>query len=303
MRVGDSRSYTSPKTRALLYSVHQLEEEFPSRTLVFSHGCATYREAGDPDAEHTLVLLHGMGGDSASWFPVARALAPYARVIAWDAPGYGGSSPVSEREQSARHYASLLRRVLKSLGAGRAILASHSLGAMTAAAYAREYGEMTQRMMLFSPARGYGSPERAEEGVMLRSRYQRIIAGQREAQVEMESALVSWRASEGVRALIQENRSRVAPLGYQQGLALLCADDLMRHADVQVPTEIYCGADDQITPRQHCEAIANAMGTQLFMIPQAGHFSLIEQAGFVVDRLLRALAREKGDALHENRIA
>lgn len=303
MSAGESRIHMYPQAGNSLFAVDEMEQQFPSRTLVFSQGRATYREAGSVDAEQTLVLLHGIGGDSSSWFPVAKALSPFARIIAWDAPGYGGSAPAPQTEQSAQHYAKQLRRVLKCLGVERAILVSHSVGALTAAAYAKAYRESIQRLMLFSPARGYGAPERAEAGLRLRRRYQRVLSGQRDAQVEMESTLVSASASDGIRALIQKSRSGVAAIGYQQGLSLLCADDLLLHTDVQVATEIYCGSDDRITPRQHCQSIARAMGTELFMIPHAGHFSLIEQTGFVVDRLLRALAREKGDALHENRIA
>jgi len=51
----------------------------------------SYREAG---AGPALVLLHGIGSSSASWLFQLESLAGY-RLIAWDAPGYGGSAFLS----------------------------------------------------------------------------------------------------------------------------------------------------------------------------------------------------------------
>jgi pimeloyl-ACP methyl ester carboxylesterase len=39
-----------------------------------------------------LVLLHGYAGDSGDWEPLLRELATELTVVAWDAPGFGGSS-------------------------------------------------------------------------------------------------------------------------------------------------------------------------------------------------------------------
>ena len=50
----------------------------------------SYREAGSGTP---LVILHGLGGRSESWAPQYDGLADRWRVIGWDAPGYGGSSP------------------------------------------------------------------------------------------------------------------------------------------------------------------------------------------------------------------
>lgn len=38
-----------------------------------------------------LLCLHGIGSSSAAFAPQLEGLAPYARVIAWDAPGYAKS--------------------------------------------------------------------------------------------------------------------------------------------------------------------------------------------------------------------
>ena len=46
-------------------------------------------EAGE--GPQTLVLLHGFAGSHRVWDRVGRALAPQARIIAYDLPGHAGS--------------------------------------------------------------------------------------------------------------------------------------------------------------------------------------------------------------------
>lgn len=44
-----------------------------------------------------LVCLHGIGSSSAAFAPQLEGLAPHARVIAWDAPGYAKSLTLTAR--------------------------------------------------------------------------------------------------------------------------------------------------------------------------------------------------------------
>jgi len=60
----------------------------------------TYRESGRKDAP-ALVLLHGIGSTSAGWRLQYGPLGGHFRVIAWDAPGYGGSKPLAGEAPSA----------------------------------------------------------------------------------------------------------------------------------------------------------------------------------------------------------
>ena len=50
----------------------------------------SYREAGEGAP---LVLIHGVGMQSAAWAPQFPALSRRCRVLALDMPGHGGSSP------------------------------------------------------------------------------------------------------------------------------------------------------------------------------------------------------------------
>ena len=74
----------------------RLEANFPARAVALSGGGSiTVRSCGTGPA---VVCLHGIGSGAASWLGTAMDLADQAQVIAWDAPGYGESTPVAPNE-------------------------------------------------------------------------------------------------------------------------------------------------------------------------------------------------------------
>ncbi|RAF14428.1 alpha/beta fold hydrolase, partial [Burkholderia multivorans] len=69
-----------------------------------------------------VVLLHGIGSGAASWVRQLDALGASRRVLAWDAPGYGASTPVHGASPSAVDYAASLDAWLDALGIARCVL-------------------------------------------------------------------------------------------------------------------------------------------------------------------------------------
>jgi pimeloyl-ACP methyl ester carboxylesterase len=116
----------------------------------------TYRESGRSDAP-ALVLLHGIGSTSAGWRLQYAPLGRHFRVIAWDAPGYGGSKPLSGEAPSVDGYAQSLANLMDSLNVEQAILGTNSWGTPTAVAFARLYPHRVRALILGGPAAGYGS--------------------------------------------------------------------------------------------------------------------------------------------------
>jgi pimeloyl-ACP methyl ester carboxylesterase len=58
----------------------------------------TYSEAG---AGTPLVLLHGIGSAARAFDDQLAGLSDRLHVIAWDAPGYGGSTPLAAESPKA----------------------------------------------------------------------------------------------------------------------------------------------------------------------------------------------------------
>ncbi|MDD1012823.1 alpha/beta fold hydrolase [Pseudomonas rubra] len=266
----------------------QLQQRFAQRLVQLADGAQAIREAGHGPA---MVLLHGIGSGAASWLQVALQLSQRARVIAWDAPGYGDSSPLATPAPQAADYARRLLQLLDALNIDDCVLVGHSLGALSAAALACQHPQRLRRLVLISPARGYGDPARAEQAQQVRSQRLHSLEQLGIAQMARQRSahMLSPAASSEARAWVQWNMARLQPQGYRQAIELLCGDDLLRYTASTVPCEVHCGAADSITPPADCQALAAALDAPFQLIAGAGHASPIEQPEAVASLLARAL--------------
>lgn len=99
-------------------------------------------------ADAPLVLaVHGITANSRSWVAVARALEGWARLVAVDLRGRGASRELPGPFGLAVHGEDLLA-VLGQLGARRAVLAGHSLGAYIVARFAVEHPDRVEQVVM-----------------------------------------------------------------------------------------------------------------------------------------------------------
>ena len=137
-----------------------LEAEFAERSVTINAqgDRIGYRQWGGRGP--VVVLLHGISSSAASWLPCAQVLSQTMRVFAWDAPGYGRSTPLEQAEPRAVDYAQRLQAWLGALQVKPDVIVGHSLGALMAAAYMAHAPEALQPgcVLLLNPAQGYGQP-------------------------------------------------------------------------------------------------------------------------------------------------
>ena len=119
----------------------------------------SFLEAGSGEA---LVLLHGIGSAAVSFRPQLEGLSTRLRVIAWDAPGYGASTPLAMTHPEAGDYAAALHAWFGALGIERCHLVGHSLGTLIAARFAAEQPKRVLSLTLASIASGHGRLPPAE---------------------------------------------------------------------------------------------------------------------------------------------
>ncbi|THT96161.1 alpha/beta hydrolase [Lampropedia puyangensis] len=253
-----------------------------------------------------LVALHGIGSGSASWLEIARIFNLKTRLLAWDAPGYGESSPLAKDKPKAGDYAQQLLRLLSSLSIDDFVLVGHSLGALTAAALTLRAipGFVPKALVLISPAIGYGSASRRERGEQVRA--QRLAGitspGIAATAAARHTHLLSSQASATAQSWVHWNMARLQPQGYAQAVELLCDDDLLAYCEqiqalrqqpgsplTDLPVHVWCGEEDRITPPQDCQQVADVFGVPLQLIPHAGHACYVEQADSVSTLLQQVL--------------
>jgi len=129
------------------------------RWITLSDGSETFVRVGGPTEGVPTLLLHGLGATAAlNWAECYRSLGRLGPVIAPDHRGHGRGARVGHRfrlEQCADDAA----EVLRSLGAGPAIVVGYSMGGPIAQLLARRHPELVAGLVLCATARDFsGAP-------------------------------------------------------------------------------------------------------------------------------------------------
>lgn len=268
-----------------------LEDRFVARTVEVDGGAVSYRTCGSGPA---VVLLHGISSGAASWLPCALKLEADARVIAWNAPGYGCSTPLPMTHPRASDYAARLQQMLRALDIADYVLVGHSLGALMAAAYIAGDDQRARRTLLADPAPGYGAPARRERARAVKA--ERLGALRTlgiDGMAAQRSRLLSEYASEAHHAWVRWNMQQLDAAGYTQAVHLLCGDDIAGYLAVASQqalrgTSVVCGALDAVTTPEASERLARQFDLPFRSVDGAGHACYIEQPA-----VFAALVREQ----------
>ncbi|TPQ34021.1 alpha/beta fold hydrolase [Cupriavidus pinatubonensis] len=279
-----------PPSQAMLAA---LDSGFAQRVAQVGGGAqVSYRSGGNVGP--VIVLLHGISSGAPSWLPCASLLAAHARVLAWDAPGYGDSTPLAQAEPKAADYAQRLREWLRTLGVRPDLIVGHSLGALMAAAYVAEADEagLPAQLLLLSVAQGYGAPGKEDKSrEVARQRLDALASLGVEGLAERgPGRLLSGGADAGAQAWVRWNMRRLRADGYRQAVAMLCGDDIdayLARRPASVPARIGCGSQDIVTTPVACGMLAERFNLPFDPVPDAGHACYIDQAAATA-RLIRS---------------
>jgi pimeloyl-ACP methyl ester carboxylesterase len=258
-----------------------------------AHGAMAWREAGR--GNKALLLLHGIGSGCASWAGQFETFSATHRVIAWDAPGYGGSDPLRDDKPLADVYANALDALLDRLDVQQAVVLGHSLGAIFAAAWAGATKRKVSGLLLASPARGYAGASAQVRAAKYRERIDLVERLGVQGMAEQRSAaLCAPHASADAVAAVRDNMALVTPGGYAQAAWMLANDDLMarlRAAPVK-PLAVLCGDLDRTTPPEACERVANESGAPFVRLAGVAHACYVEDPAQFNAAVSRALQQE-----------
>jgi pimeloyl-ACP methyl ester carboxylesterase len=245
--------------------------------------------AFDPDLP-LVVFLHGAGLDHTVWALPARYFAHHDRaVLAVDLPGHGKSEGTALT--SIADLADWVMKLLDEVGAERAALVGHSMGALVAlAAAARHPGRVRALALLgVAPKMPVHPDLLAAAAANDHIAFDLMTSWGFGPSGHLGGARVpgSWLMGGGERLL-----ERIAPgvlsadllacNAYQQGL-----EDA---AKVTCPTAVIMGRDDKMTPARAGAKLASAIpGASQVVIPACGHMMLAEKPDEVLDALKTVL--------------
>lgn len=245
-------------------------------TLIEAGGrTVAYRRAGHGPP---LMLLHGGFGDGREWRHQLDGLSDEFDVIAWDAPGCGGSAD-PPADTSMDGYADAVADLVTALGLDRPHVCGLSFGAGLAIAVYRRHPHLVRSLVLAGAYAGWkGSLPPAE----VRARLERVRA---------EIALPPARWVDGylpgffagpvppeTLGLVRSIMLDVRPAGVLPMLTAFADADLRDVLPtIAVPTLLLYGDADVRAPRPVAEALHAAVpGSRLVWLPGVGHAANLE---------------------------
>jgi pimeloyl-ACP methyl ester carboxylesterase len=250
-----------------------------NRTVRAGGATFSYLEAGSGPP---LVLLHGIGSSAASFRYQLEALSTRFRVVAWDAPGYGASTPLAIAHPDTSDYAAALDAWLGAVGIDRCHLVGQSLGTLIAARFAAEQPWRLVSLTLASVARGHGRLRSSERQRLLAQRLDDLTQlGPQGMAAKRGPRLLGPEATETMRRMIVEIMSRIRAEGYAQAARMLSTGDItadLARLPAALPIQIIVGQADVITPPAGNLEIAAALpAASVRVIPGAGHALYLEK--------------------------
>ena len=256
-------------------------------------GTVAYRRAG---AGAPLVLLHGGLSDGRSWTPQLESLAREYDVVAWDAPGCGGSADPTADLRLA-DYADAVAALVRALGVGPVHLAGHSFGAGLAIDVYGRHRKLVRSLVLSGAYAGWrGSLPPAE----VEARLNRALTELERPPAEwVDSYLTGFFGGSASPETVEAAHAMmldVRPAGARSMLTAFANADLRAVLPtIAVPTLLIYGAEDVRAPRAVAEALHTAIpGSRLILVPAAGHDVNLE-APEEYDAAVRAFLRMVGE--------
>jgi pimeloyl-ACP methyl ester carboxylesterase len=226
-----------------------------------------------------LLLLHGIGSNSRSFRHQLTDLCDAFDVIAWDAPGYGGSDDPAP-ECGLEDFADQAVALLDSLNLSHAHLLGVSLGGVIAQLVYHRHPSRVRSLILVDTTAGGGSLPEPERSARVRQRLEALSRlGARGMAEQRAPHLVSRSAPASLVAELTEIMSEVRPAGYTTAAIALGASDLtFRLSEIRVPTLVVHGKEDKVVPLATARHLAATIpNARLVVLPDAGHVSNQEQ--------------------------
>jgi pimeloyl-ACP methyl ester carboxylesterase len=250
---------------------------------------ATGGKPFDPAAP-AIVFIHGSGGDHTVWALQTRYFAWHgSSVLAIDLPGHGRSDgPVLETIDALADWTV---RLLDAAGVETAAIVGHSLGALVALEAAARYPDRVRAIALLGVAERMAvHPEllaasRAEAHLA----YELITAWgyARRSHLGGQRMPGMWMTGGTVRLL---ERSRPGVLAADLAACEDFAGAPAAAAKVTCPALFVLGVSDRMTAPAAAAPLAEKIaGSRTIMVPDAGHFLMIEQPDRTLDALREIL--------------
>jgi len=226
-----------------------------------------FEEFGNPDNK-TLILVHGAGGSSATWFMQLRGLSDTFHVVGIDLNGHG-RSPDRNEDDTIQSYLNDIDSVVSKFD--MPVLGGHSMGGALTQLYALKNPDRLSGMILV----GTGSRLRVLPVIfdMLENNFEGYVEAAANFMFDESTPQEMITASQ---AEIRKCKPSIIARDFHA-----CNQfDLMEEvSSIKLPTLILVGENDQMTPVKYSKYLNETIiGSVMHVLPQAGHSVMLEKA-------------------------
>jgi 3-oxoadipate enol-lactonase len=243
------------------------------------------RGRGEPN----LVLLHYWGGSSRTWEEVIEHLADQHRAIALDHRGWG-ESDAPARGYSIADLANDAQAVIDALELKRYVVVGHSMGGKTAQLLAsrRPAGLLGLVLVAPSPPSPTVLPDEQREALL------HVYDSRESIAYARDHIITALPLTEAQKERVIEDSLRGAPAAKQAWPTQAMLEDIRSEVRrINVPTLVLSGEHDQVDPatRLREELLPYISGSQLQILPQAGHLPMLEAPAAVAQAIRQFVAK------------
>lgn len=223
------------------------------------------------------VFIHGFPLDHRMWRAQLFGLASRRQCVAVDLRGHGTSPWAGDEIHTMELLAADVAGVIETLSLEGADVVALSMGGYVAMALAESRPELVRSLMLID-SRSTADPEEARQA---RDAMARLAVEEGRARIasDMIPRLVAPSAELAVRGRI---RTMIEAVPVESMVADLRGmrdrpDRTSLLGRIDAPVGVVVGEDDVLTPPESAEHMARAAGTDVRVIPGAGHMAPMER--------------------------
>ncbi|MBN2229022.1 MAG: alpha/beta hydrolase [Candidatus Thorarchaeota archaeon] len=224
-------------------------------------------EFGDQDTT-SLILVHGAGGSSATWFMQLRGLQDRFHVIAIDLNGHG-RTPDRNESDILQSYLDDIDHIVTQFN--KPYLGGHSMGGALTQLYSLRYPDKLSGIILI----GTGGRLRVHPMIfeMLRNNFDEYVRSS-------ASFMFDESTSSEVITASQKEIRKCKPSIIERDFRACDGFDIMdKVSRINLPTLILVGENDQMTPEKYSTYLhENIKKSVMRAIPKAGHAVMLEQS-------------------------
>ena len=237
-----------------------------------------YLADGTPEQGHTVVFVHGAGGNAKRWEAQVKEVGRQHYAVSMDLPGHppSGGNPCEQ----IFLYRAWLKEFIDAMKLGHVVLAGHSMGGGIVADYALMYPEEVKGLIMVGTAARFRIPE---------ERLQAIMSGPYDPASAKNS--FSSKVDEKLLAAFAAESAAMDPVIRYTDLV-----SCNRYAEkgiekIQCPTLVVCGLDDTgTTPDDARELERRIPDSRLVLVEDAAHYVMMEQPAVVNEAIAAFLS-------------